>query len=57
MSLLSVELGYDIVVASDSFTLGPLADFGETAPVGDINVYDDTFALAFDLPSELQFFA
>jgi hypothetical protein len=66
MSLLSVELGYDVSIDvpvignvgfSDSITLGPLADFGETQPIGAIGVYDDTFALAFDLPSELQFFA
>lgn len=47
ISLLSVELGYDIVVASDSITLGPLADFGETLPVGTINIYNDTFVLNF----------
>jgi hypothetical protein len=47
VSLLSVELGYDIEVASDSTTLGPLAQFGATAPVGDINVFDATFGLNF----------
>lgn len=47
VSLLSVELGYDIEIASDSVTLGPLADFGETFPVGDINVYNATFGLNF----------
>ena len=30
ISLLSVELGYDIEMASDSTTLGPLAEFGGT---------------------------
>jgi hypothetical protein len=47
VSLLSVELGYDIGVASDSTTLGPLAQFGATAPIGDINVFDATFGLNF----------
>ena len=43
ISLLSVELGYDIEMASDSTTLGPLAEFGGTLPVGDINVFNSTF--------------
>ena len=47
VSLLSVELGYDIEIASDSTTLGPLANFGATAPVGDINVFNSTFGLNF----------
>lgn len=56
IKLLSVELGYDITIPnpfgddvheSDSISLGPLADFGETAPVGDIPVYNNTFALNF----------
>ena len=47
ISLLTVELGYDIEIASDSITLGPLADFGETLPVADINVFDGTFGLNF----------
>jgi hypothetical protein len=47
ISLLSVELGYDIEIDSDSTTLGPLADFGESVPLGDVNVYDATFQLNF----------
>jgi hypothetical protein len=47
MSLLSVELGYDIEVASDSITLGPLASFGTVVPVANVEVYNDTFDLAF----------
>jgi hypothetical protein len=47
VSVLSVEVGYDIGVASDSTTIGPLASFGGTAPVGSINVFDDTFDLHF----------
>jgi len=54
--LFSVELGYDITIPNpfgddqhleDSITLGPLADFGESVPVADINVFDETFALNF----------
>ena len=46
--LLSVELGYDFRIGvSDSITLGPLADIGASAPVGDINVFDGTFALNY----------
>ncbi|WP_296680667.1 cadherin-like domain-containing protein [Novosphingobium sp.] len=47
VSLLSVELGYDIEVASDNITLGPLAQFGTVVPVASIGVYDDTFDLAY----------
>lgn len=56
IKLLSVEVGYDIEIwnpfgdnvhLSDSTTLGPLADFGETVPVADIPVYGSTFALNF----------
>jgi hypothetical protein len=47
ISLLEVELGYDIEIASDSTTLGPLVEFGETWPIGDIDLYDNTFALNF----------
>jgi len=54
--LLAVEVGYDIEIFNpfgdnlhfdDSTTLGPLDDFGESVPVADINVFDDTFALNF----------
>jgi hypothetical protein len=51
IDLLSVEVGYDISVEgigfSDSTTLGPLADFGESVPVAEINVFDETFELNF----------
>ncbi len=47
ISLLEVELGYDNEIASDSTTLGPLVEFGETWPIGDIDLYDNTFALNF----------
>ena len=51
MKLLSVELGYDVSIdgfgVSDGITLGPLADIGATLPVGDIGVYDNTFALNY----------
>lgn len=47
MNLLSVEIGYDIEVASDSTTIGPLASFGAVFPVGSVEVYSDTFDLAF----------
>jgi Cadherin-like domain len=47
ISLLSVEIGYDIEVASDSTTLGPLASFGAVVPVAEVSVYQDTFDLAF----------
>lgn len=47
IELLKVEIGYDIGVASDSTTLGPLASFGTVVPVADISVYDSTFDLAY----------
>lgn len=47
VSLLSVELGYDIEIASDSTTLGPLASFGTVVPVASVEVYDLTFDLAY----------
>lgn len=47
ISLLSIELGYDIEIASDSITLGPLASFGAVVPVASIEVYNDTFDLAY----------
>jgi hypothetical protein len=56
ISLFSVELGYDITIPnpfgpdqhlSDSIQLGPLAGFSGTAPVADINVFDETFNLNF----------
>jgi hypothetical protein len=52
LALFSVELGYDLGGGvSDSTTFGPVADFGESAPVGDIGIYDNTFALTFDTNS------
>lgn len=47
VSLLSVELGYDIGFASDSTTLGPLAEFGTVVPVASIDIYSDSFDLAY----------
>jgi hypothetical protein len=56
ISVFSVELGYDITIPnpfgpdqhlSNSITLGPLTGFSGTAPVADINVFDDTFDLNF----------
>lgn len=47
ISLLSVEVGYDIGVASDSTTLGPVASFGAVVPVASLTVFDDTFDLAY----------
>ncbi|MFC0590438.1 Ig-like domain-containing protein [Novosphingobium aquiterrae] len=47
IELLTVEIGYDIEVASDSTTIGPLASFGTVVPVADISVYDSTFDLAY----------
>jgi hypothetical protein len=69
VKLLSLELGYDIEIFNpfgdnvhftDSIALGPLADFGETVPVAEIPVFDDTFALDFApnfAPTDLGFFA
>jgi len=56
ITFFSVELGYDVTIPNpfgddlhfeDSITFGPLGDFGESVPVADINVFDDTFALNF----------
>jgi hypothetical protein len=47
IALLTVELGYDIEIASDSITLGPLAEFGAVAPVAEIPVFNEKFDLAF----------
>ena len=64
IALLRVELGYDVTIPnpfgddvhiSDSIQLGPLADFGESLPVADINVFDDTFALNFGQESVAVF--
>jgi hypothetical protein len=47
VSVLSVTVGYDIEVASDSTTLGPLVSWGAEVPLGSVPIYDDTFALNF----------
>ena len=47
IDLLEVELGYDIEIASDSITLGPLAEFGAVLPVAEVPVFADTFKLDF----------
>ena len=44
---LSRIIGYDFEIYSDSTTLGPLAEFGVSVPVGDINVFNGSFALNF----------
>ncbi|SNS60650.1 Ig-like domain-containing protein [Tropicimonas sediminicola] len=55
VDILSVEAGYDAsftffgetVGFSDSVGFGPLASYDFSVPVGDIDVFDDTFDLAF----------
>jgi Bacterial Ig domain len=47
MSLLSVEVGYDAFGFSDSIPLGPVASFGTVVPVTSVEVYGDTFDLAY----------
>jgi hypothetical protein len=65
IALFSVELGYDVTIPNpfgddvhlaDSVSLGPLADFGETLPVAEVNVFDDTFNLNF-ASQDVNFFA
>ncbi|MCB2049456.1 MAG: cadherin-like domain-containing protein [Novosphingobium sp.] len=45
LDLFTVEFSYDIEVDSDTFTFGPLVDLGDSVPVTDVPVYDETFAL------------
>jgi len=47
ISALSVELGYDIEIASDSTTLGPLYTAGVQVPVGSVSIYDNSFELHY----------
>ncbi|MFM5955333.1 MAG: Ig-like domain-containing protein [Novosphingobium sp.] len=48
INALTVEVGYDIGIDSDSTTIGPLATFGVDVPVGpELNLYDSSFDLAF----------
>lgn len=54
VEILSASVGYDIFGFSDSLTIGPLAEFGFTQPIADIDVFNDEFDLAC---SEKQFTA
>jgi len=47
ISLLSLELGYDFEIWSDSTTLGPLASFGAVVPVASIEVFNQAFELSY----------
>ncbi len=47
IDLLSVELGYDFEIWSDSTTLGPVAEWDASFPLGSIEVYDNLFALHY----------
>jgi hypothetical protein len=61
VDVLEVEVGYDVSIPnplsdlvgpdsfgfSDSLTVGPLPVFADSAPIGDIEVFDETFALNF----------
>lgn len=51
VDVLSVELGYDIEIASDSTTLGPVASFGASVPVASVQVFNSTFGLDFQQSS------
>ena len=62
ISVFEVELGYDVSINnpvsdiagpdsfgfSDSVSIGPLTGFDATLPLGDVTVFEDTFALNFD---------
>lgn len=54
--LLKGKAGYDIVVASDEVSFGPLVDLGGSYPIGSVSVYDNTFQLDFN-GREYSFFA
>jgi hypothetical protein len=45
--VLKLSGSYDIGVDSGSLSLGPLFDVGTTVPLGTVDVYDNTFDLAF----------
>jgi hypothetical protein len=56
IELLSVTLGYDITIPNpfgddqhltDSFTLGPLATFTGSTPLGEVEIFNETFGLNF----------
>jgi hypothetical protein len=38
---------YDIIVASDDFSFGPVFSVGDTVPLGSVDIYDKTFALNY----------
>jgi hypothetical protein len=46
--LLEISGGYDVVVDSGSFSLGPVFHAGGTLPIAAVDVYSDTFELEFD---------
>ena len=48
LEILSGEVGYDFLGVSDSVGFGPLFEAGFTQPIADIDVFNDTFDLAFD---------
>ncbi len=54
--LLEISGGYDVVVDSGSFSLGPVFHAGGTLPIAAVDVYSDTFELEFDT-EDLAFFA
>jgi hypothetical protein len=45
--LLKLTGEYDVVFDSGSLNLGPLLDLGGTIPIGDVEVFNSTFALDF----------
>lgn len=45
--LLKLSGGYDILVDSGSFSVGPALDLGGSIPIGDVEVFNSTFALDF----------
>lgn len=55
VEILSAEAGYDIFGFSDSVSLGPLFEFGFTEPIADIDVFNDTFNLAFEAEQILAY--
>ncbi len=62
ISVFEVEVGYNVSINnpvsdiagpdsfgfSDSVSIGPIAGFDATLPLGDVTVFEDTFALNFD---------
>lgn len=51
---LTATAGYDTLLGSDSVTIGPLVDLGQSEiPVASLDVYSDTFVLDFEETSTL----